>query len=208
MALCLSIFLEAIQRFVEPQVVKNPKLVLIVGCCGLASNFLGLFLFHEHGHSHGGDEDEHDHGHDTHSHAEEGLYHSHDGEDAHIADESGNVADVLPQQRIAGWPKTKATSDSDPPTNENADVRSPSAKHRKSSYAAGHRRRTSGSFGGRGFGSVDEINIHPASFRHDIIAASRLEEQSESEQEQDEEAIEERSSRALAQREVESHEQW
>ncbi|KAK4959574.1 hypothetical protein LTR28_005254 [Elasticomyces elasticus] len=29
-ALCLSIFLEAIQRFVEPQEVSNPKLVLIV----------------------------------------------------------------------------------------------------------------------------------------------------------------------------------
>src|ERR1700750_383339 len=28
-ALCLSIFLEAIQRFVEPQKVTNPKLVLI-----------------------------------------------------------------------------------------------------------------------------------------------------------------------------------
>ncbi|KAL2870375.1 cation diffusion facilitator family transporter [Aspergillus lucknowensis] len=57
-ALCLSIFLEAIQRLVEPQEVKNPKLVCFVGCAGLLSNILGLVLFHDHshgahGHTHG-----------------------------------------------------------------------------------------------------------------------------------------------------------
>ncbi|RDW81499.1 cation diffusion facilitator family transporter [Aspergillus mulundensis] len=85
-ALCLSIFLEAIQRLVEPQEVKNPKLVCGVGCAGLVSNILGLVLFHDHshghghshGHSHGDEEDvdaaeqghSHDHGH---SHAERGA---------------------------------------------------------------------------------------------------------------------------------------
>src|SRR2546421_1907549 len=69
-ALCLSIFLEAIQRFVTPQRVSNPKLVLIVGCVGLAFNVLGLFLFHEHGHSHG-DGDTTLHEHDPASNAEE-----------------------------------------------------------------------------------------------------------------------------------------
>ncbi|KAF2482596.1 cation efflux protein [Neohortaea acidophila] len=80
-ALCVTIFLEAIQRFVEPQKVSNPKLVLIVGCLGLASNLLGLVLFHDHSHSHGGggghshgDEEtalidsEHDHAGHSHSH--------------------------------------------------------------------------------------------------------------------------------------------
>lgn len=52
-ALCVTIFLEAIQRFVEPQHVSNPKLILIVGCLGLGSNILGLVLFHDHSHSHG-----------------------------------------------------------------------------------------------------------------------------------------------------------
>lgn len=72
-ALCLSIFLEAIQRFVEPQVVTNPKLILVVGCLGLTSNLVGLVLFHEHGHSHGHshspslEDEEHGHGH-GHSH--------------------------------------------------------------------------------------------------------------------------------------------
>ncbi|KAK5094611.1 Zinc resistance conferring protein [Exophiala xenobiotica] len=47
-ALCMSIFLEAIQRFVEPQNVSNPKLILVVGCCGLVSNLAGMLLLHEH----------------------------------------------------------------------------------------------------------------------------------------------------------------
>lgn len=44
----MSIFLDAIQRFVEPQEVSNPRLVLIVGCCGLISNVAGIVLLHEH----------------------------------------------------------------------------------------------------------------------------------------------------------------
>lgn len=50
----MSIFLEAISRFFEPQEVSDPELVGVVGCFGLLSNFLGLVLFHEHSHSHDG----------------------------------------------------------------------------------------------------------------------------------------------------------
>jgi zinc transporter 1 len=73
-ALCVTIFLDAIQRFVEPQIVSNPQLVLIVGCLGLASNLVGLVLFHDHGHSHGGHS--HDHGNGV-KDAEEGHAHDH-----------------------------------------------------------------------------------------------------------------------------------
>ncbi|GFZ43150.1 Cobalt uptake protein COT1 [Saitozyma sp. JCM 24511] len=55
-ALCVSIFLEAIGRIVSPPEITNPKLIVVVGSLGLLSNIVGLFLFHEHGHSH-------DHGH-------------------------------------------------------------------------------------------------------------------------------------------------
>lgn len=67
LALCLSIFLEAVQRFFEPQSIANPVLILAVGAAGLASNILGLLLFHDHGHSHGGSGGGDQHGH---SHAE------------------------------------------------------------------------------------------------------------------------------------------
>ena len=197
-ALCLSIFLEAIQRFVEPQVVSNPRLVLIVGCFGLLSNILGLFLFHEHGHSHGSGGHSHSGGEGSGiSDAEEG--HSHgpiSGDDEHthqVADGGGNVVDVLPQSTIGGWPKTSSAStgqiegsqgqrrsgsrgfsksDGDDST---AAGSSPTSvrKHSSANPHRRHRRRTSGSR--PRFVSVDDIHIHPATFRNDIIAASRLE---------------------------------
>ncbi|CUA76755.1 putative zinc transporter protein DDB_G0282067 [Dictyostelium discoideum] [Rhizoctonia solani] len=52
LALCFSIFMEAIERFFSTPEISNPRLVVIVGSLGLASNILGLFLFHEHGHDH------------------------------------------------------------------------------------------------------------------------------------------------------------
>ncbi|KAL9599692.1 MAG: hypothetical protein Q9219_003680 [cf. Caloplaca sp. 3 TL-2023] len=190
-ALCLSIFLDAIQRFVEPQVVSNPRLVLIVGCFGLLSNILGLFLFHEHGHNHGGG---HAHGEEnTVAAAEEG--HSPvkrtDGDEhtAIVSDESGNVADVLPQNTIASWPKTtrapsaangrpRKTSHLYATYNEDANSgippTSPKSVRKSMNGTTWHRRRTSGSRSR--FPSVDEMNIRPASFRNDIIKASRLEE--------------------------------
>jgi solute carrier family 30 (zinc transporter), member 1 len=161
-------------------------LVLIVGCLGLASNILGLFLFHDHGHSHGGGEG-HSHSKDQVKNAEEGNGHVHshsnashiDAQTRAIGDESGNIADVLPQAIIAGYKKS----------GENIAIaeRLPTTPTRKSIPSSGeiharHRRRTSGSFG-RGFGSVDNIHVHPASFRNDIIKAARLEEHSESETE-------------------------
>ncbi|KAL4242192.1 Cation efflux transmembrane domain superfamily protein [Abortiporus biennis] len=57
LALCFSISLEAIERFFSTPEISNPRLVVLVGSLGLASNIVGLFLFHEHGHDHG-----HDHG--------------------------------------------------------------------------------------------------------------------------------------------------
>ncbi|KAI9651794.1 MAG: hypothetical protein M1831_007576 [Alyxoria varia] len=61
-ALCLTIFLDAIQRFAEPQEVSQPKLVLIVGAVGLLFNILGLFVFHQHSHGHGHEHEEQEDG--------------------------------------------------------------------------------------------------------------------------------------------------
>ncbi|KAJ3296445.1 hypothetical protein HDU79_006676 [Rhizoclosmatium sp. JEL0117] len=57
LALCFTIIIEAIQRFVNPVVIENPIMVLIVGCVGLSTNILGMVLFgghvgHDDGHSH------------------------------------------------------------------------------------------------------------------------------------------------------------
>ena len=168
-ALCVSIFLEAIQRFVEPQVVSNPKLVLIVGCLGLGSNILGLFLFHEHGHSHGSGGHSHGHG-DEVGEAEEGHAHSHQADlaRAQAADESGNVADVLPQSRIGNWPTTQTSgSDATAVGAESPSVaKSPSSKR----YHKRQHSRSRSSYSG-----FDDIHVNPGAFRKSIIEASRME---------------------------------
>lgn len=45
-ALCFSIFVEAVQRIAEPRKIEQPLMVLGVGCVGLAVNLIGLLLFH------------------------------------------------------------------------------------------------------------------------------------------------------------------
>jgi len=86
-ALCFSITVESIKRFLEPEEIKDPKLILIVGGVGLGINLVGMLLFGDvgHGHSHGGSDspkkksDEQVNGH-GHSHEKEnGHGHSHGG---------------------------------------------------------------------------------------------------------------------------------
>ncbi|XP_014250400.1 zinc/cadmium resistance protein-like isoform X2 [Cimex lectularius] len=48
-ALCFSITVEAIKRFIEAEEISEPKLILVVGAIGLVVNILGMCLFHEHG---------------------------------------------------------------------------------------------------------------------------------------------------------------
>ncbi|XP_022107980.1 zinc/cadmium resistance protein-like [Acanthaster planci] len=52
-ALCFTIFVDAIQRLIVVETIHNPMLVLIVGCVGLAVNGIGLCLFGRHGMPHG-----------------------------------------------------------------------------------------------------------------------------------------------------------
>ncbi|KAK4913159.1 Zinc resistance conferring protein, partial [Elasticomyces elasticus] len=176
-ALCVTIFLEAIQRFVEKPNVTNPKLVLIVGCIGLASNILGLFLFHDHshgpgGHSHGDEEEGHAHSH-THSHGHDHGTEGHNHANHHAHDEEHHKASersplMAKSHSHDHSPKSYTKSDSDGTTiNGGANGTPP----RQKSVPGQRRRRQSG------FGSVDNIHIHPASFRNDIIQASRYQEE-------------------------------
>ncbi|ODQ55492.1 cation efflux protein [Saitoella complicata NRRL Y-17804] len=89
LALCLSIFMEAVQRFFEPQVITNPLLILVVGSAGLASNIVGLFLFHDHGHGHGGHSHGHSQGHDSSS-------------------DNGDIESVLPETVVARHSQNRA----------------------------------------------------------------------------------------------------
>ena len=52
LALCFSIIIEAINRFVEPEKLVKIDLMLIVGGIGLLINLIGVFIFGLHSHSH------------------------------------------------------------------------------------------------------------------------------------------------------------
>lgn len=148
-ALCVSIILEALTRLVEPPEITQPKLILIVGSAGLVSNLLGFVVLGGHGHDHGDEENghDHDHGHD-HGHS-----HSHDIDEdrRNAADESGPVEDVYPDVVVSRVSAAQARTSSE----------SQNRGRRLSGKSQQHSR----------FTSIDDMSIHPSSFRQDIIAA-------------------------------------
>lgn len=159
-ALCLSILLEAVTRFIDPPEVGNPKLILIVGSLGLASNLVGFLVLGGHGHSHG-HEDEH-----------EGHVHEHDEIDAA---EEGRAAINIDAREVTGGVHDE------PPlitqvNRETSRSRSDTLERRQSRLSTqsgeAHRRRTSSLRRNR-LSNIEDMSIHPASFRQDIIAASR-----------------------------------
>jgi len=82
-ALCFSITVESIKRFLDPEEIKDPKLILIVGGIGLGINLVGMLLFGDvgHGHSHGGSDSPKEKS-ETHENAN-GHGHSHGTENGH-----------------------------------------------------------------------------------------------------------------------------
>ncbi|KAI1365994.1 cation efflux protein [Xylaria arbuscula] len=175
-ALCISIILEALTRFVEPQEITNPKLILIVGCFGLASNLVGFVVLGGHGHDHG-------HGHSHEHNADHGHDHVHDHDDVSAAeegrasnafiDDDGPVADVFPDVVVA----RAQAGDYEPQTSGRTRGYGTGDNGGNSDTSRGHfsrnwERRRASSLKRSRFTSIDEVNIHPASFRQDIIDRS------------------------------------
>ncbi|KAL3079906.1 hypothetical protein niasHT_038423 [Heterodera trifolii] len=53
LALCFTIFIESIQRLLNPEPIKNPLHVLVVGLIGFFINLIGMIMFRGHvGHTH------------------------------------------------------------------------------------------------------------------------------------------------------------
>ena len=147
-ALCLSIVLEAITRLIDPPAISNPVLILIVGSLGLASNLAGFFVLGGHGHSHG--PEGHSHGDETRA-AEEG--HSHTGHDHGVEDE-GLVGEIFPEVIIS---KVRRTQQNRLSKMDDSTISKSKSSQRK------HTRIT----------SIDQMSIHPASFRQAIISLGR-----------------------------------
>ena len=169
-ALCLSIVLEALPRLVNPPEIQSPKLILIVGCLGLASNIVGFFILGSHGHSHGHKED--DHAHDTES---AGNSHAHDG-NFNTTNEEVNLKPASRTQPLdtkhalgchGELPDPNLTFGSRPYPSKKEDE--PSVEGLLSTHQ--HQKSNSISKGSRS--KQGDFVIHPASFRRNIIAASR-----------------------------------
>ncbi|TVY42721.1 Zinc/cadmium resistance protein [Lachnellula subtilissima] len=183
-ALCFSIILEAIERLFDPPVVSNPVLILIVGSIGLASNLVGFLVLGGHGHSHGAEE--HDHG-DEVSAAEEGHSHAHEGPHVHdhADQEEDGVGDIFPEVLIAKAKhiRFRTTEEEQNSTKDSCSTNKSLSK--TTSSPKKHRRRTSGFFN-----NIDDLSIHPASFRQDIIASTKpRQDGTDSEGDNEEEAI-------------------
>lgn len=185
----MSIFLEAIQRLVEPQEVKNPKLVLVVGCFGLFSNLVGLLLFHDHSHGHGG----HGHAEDLITSAEEGYATQQDVDTAVVSDPTGTVASVMPQNALDACDTEGSVSTIRPISASQDVVGSPATVRRAWTPESRQARRRSVhqlSVSGRSLRDADSIQVHPASLRQEIIQASKFGEDEEySESEPDREGL-------------------
>ena len=84
-ALCFSIFIEALKRLIMPEKIENPLLVFTVGTLGLIVNAFGIFLFQQQGHSH------HGHSHMGHGHSHEGGGGGHNDGEKKRSHRHGNI---------------------------------------------------------------------------------------------------------------------
>ncbi|KAH8771163.1 cation efflux protein [Diaporthe sp. PMI_573] len=151
-ALCVSIVLEAVTRLFEPPEISNPKLILIVGCFGLASNLVGFVVLGGHGHDHGehgGHEHEHGDGHEHAHGAHDELSHAEQGRANQEEEEDGPVLEHLPEVAVSRF------------------------QHKSSPPAQAAKSRRRASSGRNQVTNIDDISIYPSSFRQDIIAATR-----------------------------------
>lgn len=195
-ALCVSIVLEAVTRIFDPPEISNPKLILIVGCCGLASNLVGFVVLgghgHSHGHEHGGSEHAHEHAHGgdhAHSHdelndAEEGRARASQGDDNE--EEAGPVLEHLPEVVVSKFKHNASASVGSKRISFDEISQTPERTGSRASNRGRSRRR--GSSGRTNVTSIDDISIYPSTFRSDIIAATRHQPQEVSSESEDDTA--------------------
>ena len=140
------------------------------------SNLAGFFVLGGHGHSHGTEEGhEHQHG-DQLRAAEEGHG---DALEYRTADTDGqqdeHVGEIFPEAVVAKIQSRIQPTKGFTPADEDASTAkdSQTSLNRSFSKASSKSKQRRVSRGHARFSSLDEISIHPASFRQEIIAASK-----------------------------------
>lgn len=153
--------------------------MLIVGSFGLASNLVGFVILggHGHGHSHDhdlGEGDKNTNGHGTESGNEERLAEEGRGRistNADVAGKRGSIIDVLPQVAVA---RASSVPPRNPADEDQGAGASRDSEGRHSTQATrGRSRRRTGSAHHSRLTSIEDLSIYPSSFRQEIIAATR-----------------------------------
>lgn len=166
---------------------------MAVGCAGLVSNIVGLLLFHEHSHGPGGHTHEHAHG--TEADLEDG--HAYEQTTQKMADERNTVASIMPEN-VVGVHRAD-----EPDVGERPQIigtteapGSPSTPRRNRQSDSANRRSRGYSTSQRGFGAVEDIQVHPAERYQTILTAGQSDSEStaESDVAQDEGEVTEQTS--------------
>lgn len=158
----------------------------------MVSNLAGFFVLGGHGHSHGSEEHDHDHEDDIRT-AEEGHGHGHEGNvhdeiDSHTGE--GFLEAVVGKVKSKTGPHIRFSSeDEDAETSRDSNGSINRSMNKTPSPSKSHRRRASSGRGGGRYTNIDDFSIHPASFRQDIIAASKPQLDGSDSSSSDEEAI-------------------
>ncbi|GAA5987360.1 hypothetical protein JCM11641_006943 [Rhodosporidiobolus odoratus] len=155
LALCFSIAMEALARFINYTEVTQPKLIVAVGTAGLLSNIIGLFLFHDHGHSHGGGGHGHSHGGSSSHASKKKSKSSHSHSHAEPAGESERATLLTPS---SSTPRA-----SSPPRSVR---RSASASSTAVSSAASE----NGEEDDAALNAEDDLLVHPGELRAQVVA--------------------------------------
>ena len=203
-ALCVSIFLEALERFFDPPEIQWPQIVLIVGCFGLASNLLGFWVLGGHGHSHGHGDGDHDHREGTadlaaeHEACRNEILAAEEGRaDGPARETEVDRIDMFPEAAVARFQNPPPVGAADSPRHisfQPSDGARDGARSlercssRASAASRSQKRGRASSLRHNRLTSIDDISIHPASFRQDIqdyIAASTSQQSIEEEGESD-----------------------
>ena len=127
-------------------VISRPVLVLVVGSAGLASNLVGLVLFHDHGHGGHEHDVEGGHGNEIHHHEEEEAFIP---ESSSVPGSSESIEDILPEtivRRASSLSRgSRSSYDHNPAT-------SPTKRAKRRSFA-----------------TADDIKVSPAANRQYIL---------------------------------------
>lgn len=174
-ALCITIVLEALPRLFSPPEITDPKLILYVGCAGLASNLVGFFVlggFHaghdhedeEHGYKHG-----HGHSHDELQNAEEGY------SDHALTYQNGNATTGSPEAAHATpirHSQQRGFTQADEEASTRAGSPPQSGKPALLSKSSSSRRAQNSTSRGRYSGYENLSDLRPSNFKEGIIAAA------------------------------------